>query len=140
MLDWGTMREDVARNAPVPEFVEGALSDMWIAPPFSILNTNLAAWRERKRYWLSMGIQSELGRDSDVLYDQASQDRLNEIGGTSFVASSVFDPVLCELVYRWWAPPGGAILDPFAGGSVRGVVAGYLGHQYTGIDLSGATA
>lgn len=52
-------------------------------------------------------------------------------GGTS-----IFDPVLCELAYRWWAPEGGAILDPFAGGSVRGLVAAKLGHPYTGIDLS----
>ncbi len=52
-------------------------------------------------------------------------------GGTS-----IFDPVLCELAYRWWAPPGGTILDPFAGGSVRGIVAAKLGHPYTGIDLS----
>lgn len=30
---------------------------------------------------------------------------------------------------------GGGILDPFAGGSVRGIVAHYLGYQYTGIDI-----
>lgn len=49
--------------------------------------------------------------------------------------TSVFDPVLCELMYRWFCPPGGAVLDPFAGGSVRGVVASWLGYAYTGIDL-----
>ena len=49
--------------------------------------------------------------------------------------TSIFDPVLCELAYRWFCPPGGAILDPFAGGSVRGVVAGLLGRKYLGIDL-----
>lgn len=48
---------------------------------------------------------------------------------------SIFDPVLCELAYRWFCPLGGAILDPFAGGSVRGVVAGKLGRRYTGIEL-----
>ncbi len=37
--------------------------------------------------------------------------------------TSIFDPVLCELAYRWFCPPGGLILDPFAGGSVRGIVA-----------------
>jgi len=50
--------------------------------------------------------------------------------------TSIFDPVLCELAYRWWCPPGGTILDPFAGGSVRGIVAAWLDHAYTGIDLS----
>jgi hypothetical protein len=51
--------------------------------------------------------------------------------------TSIFDPVLCELAYRWFCPAGGAVLDPFAGGSVRGIVAARLGHPYTGIDLSG---
>jgi len=49
--------------------------------------------------------------------------------------TSIFDPVLCELAYRWFCPPGGAILDPFAGGSVRGIVAAKLGRNYTGVDL-----
>lgn len=49
--------------------------------------------------------------------------------------TSIFDPTLCELVYTWFCPPGGAILDPFAGGSVRGIVAAYLGRKYTGLDL-----
>jgi DNA modification methylase len=58
--------------------------------------------------------------------------------GTALVApgTSIFDPVLCELVYRWWCPAGGHVLDPFAGGSVRGIVAAKLGHPYTGVDLS----
>ena len=51
--------------------------------------------------------------------------------------TSVFDPVLCEVVYRWFCPPRGKILDPFAGGSVRGIVAVKLGHTYVGIELSG---
>lgn len=49
--------------------------------------------------------------------------------------TSIFDPVLCELAYRWFCPEGGSVLDPFAGGSVRGVVAAQLGRRYTGIDL-----
>lgn len=54
---------------------------------------------------------------------------------TTTGATSIFDPVLCELAYRWFAPAGGVVLDPFAGGSVRGIVAGRLGHPYHGIDL-----
>jgi hypothetical protein len=49
--------------------------------------------------------------------------------------TSIFDPVLCEIAYRWFCPPGGTIVDPFAGGSVRGIVAGHLGFQYIGVDL-----
>lgn len=50
--------------------------------------------------------------------------------------TSIFDPVLCELNYRWFCPPGGTVLDPFAGGSVRGIVASKLGRHYVGVDLS----
>lgn len=49
--------------------------------------------------------------------------------------TSIFDPVLCELSYRWFCPPGGTILDPFAGGSVRGIVASKLGRRYVGMEL-----
>jgi DNA modification methylase len=49
--------------------------------------------------------------------------------------TSIFDPVLCELAYSWFCPPGGSVLDPFAGGSVRGIVAAKLGRLYCGIDL-----
>lgn len=49
--------------------------------------------------------------------------------------ASVFDPVLAELIYRWFCPPGGSVLDPFAGGATRGVVASRLGLRYAGIDL-----
>ena len=46
---------------------------------------------------------------------------------------SVFDPVIAEIIYKWFAKK--KILDPFAGGSVRGIVANYLGYEYTGIEL-----
>lgn len=52
-----------------------------------------------------------------------------------YVGTSIFDPVLCEIMYTWFNVQGGKIFDPFAGGSVRGIVAAYLGYDYTGIDL-----
>lgn len=63
-------------------------------------------------------------------YQRAGEDAAPASSGTS-----IFDPVLCELAYRWFSPPGGLVLDPFAGGSVRGIVASKLGRQYLGIDL-----
>jgi len=54
---------------------------------------------------------------------------------THVLGTSIFDPVLAEIVYRWFCPKDGLILDPFAGGSVRGIVAGYLGYRYIGIEL-----
>lgn len=54
----------------------------------------------------------------------------------TITGTSIFDPVLCELAYRWFCPAGGLVLDPFAGGSVRGIVASKLGRRYVGVDLS----
>lgn len=58
-------------------------------------------------------------------------------GGLSSEQSgtSIFDPVICELAYRWFSPPRGVVLDPFAGGSVRGIVASHLGREYHGVEL-----
>lgn len=60
----------------------------------------------------------------------AVQERAGGVAGTS-----VFDPVLCELMYKWFAPKGGKILDPFAGESTKGIIANFLGYQYTGVEL-----
>ena len=49
--------------------------------------------------------------------------------------TSVFDPVLCEISYAWYTKEGDRIIDPFAGGSVRGIVAHKMGRRYTGIEL-----
>lgn len=62
-------------------------------------------------------------------------DTSRKILAASASGTSIFDPVLCELAYRWFCPAGGAILDPFAGGSVRGIVASCLGFAYTGVEL-----
>lgn len=61
-----------------------------------------------------------------------------ERGGSSSLSdtgTSVFDPVLCELSYAWYTREGDRVLDPFAGGSVRGVVAERMGRRYTGVEL-----
>jgi hypothetical protein len=49
--------------------------------------------------------------------------------------TSIFDPVLCYLFYRWYTPRDSYIIDPFAGGSVRGMLAAILGRYYTGMEL-----
>lgn len=68
-----------------------------------------------------------------------SQEWVNEKGTkgncSEQTGTSIFDPVLCELIYRWFSPKGGTVLDPFAGGSVRGVIASLLERQYIGIEL-----
>lgn len=123
--------------------VEGVtLAGRFVMPPFTVLDTRQGPWQSRKRQWHDLGISSDDGRDASPFtkrkgltdVDPDTLDivslRIMNVGTVS-----VFDPVLCELIYRWFAPPGGTILDPFAGGSVRGIVAGILGYRYTGIDL-----
>jgi hypothetical protein len=181
----------------------GGLATEFLIPPFSVLNAREGWWQDRKRAWISLGIESEVGRGenllrmSDTMLEPDPKKRAQMIaereaqvgqardltygaiskeyegGGGAFrqgmrgkgrvdtnatktqswvqqkiaegdvsaglagnqSGTSIFDPVLCELIYRWFAPKGGRVLDPFAGGSVRGVVAAALGRQYVGIDL-----
>jgi hypothetical protein len=82
------------------------------------------------------------GKPSKATKAINTQDWVNETKGEEFTGlganqsgTSIFDPVLTELAYRWFSPPGGLILDPFAGGSVRGIVASILNRRYIGIDL-----
>jgi DNA modification methylase len=109
------------------------LRDKFIEPPFSILDTKSGNWQKRKRLWLQKGIKSEIGRDVKTF------GKFNPLNGDSKrfekIETSIFDPALCEVLYHWFCPDGGTILDPFAGGSVRGIVANYLGYKYTGIDI-----
>lgn len=200
-------------GSPIAQtLTKGVLGQQFGVPPFSVLNAMKGEWQERKRRWLELGIQSELGRGGNLLSisdsceeyrqragnyaspggsprpacDYSNKDRGdgagkpirkhtdNLKGGLVFKmtmipyadqhgwkppsappepglfeehadateisaansGTSIFDPVLCELMYRWFCPPGGQIVDPFAGGSVRGVTAAVLGRRYWGCDLS----
>lgn len=114
------------------------LRDKFIEPPFSVLDSKTRGWQNRKKLWINKGLKSEVGRDSKAI-----------IGGTDIYRNiskkegynnrdnyvSVFDPALCEVIYHWFCPERGKILDPFAGGSVRGIVGNYLGYKYSGIDI-----
>lgn len=113
----------------------GALAAKFLVPPFTVLDTKQGRWQDRKREWkaMSTALVSDEGRDVNPFPhdDSFMGDVARQVGA----AGSVFDPVLCEVSYKWFNLPGGAILDPFAGGAVRGVVASCLGYPYTGIDL-----
>ena len=111
------------------------LRERFIEPPFSVLDTKGGEWQNRKRKWLAIGLKSEIGRDANVYNNKKWLDSKEEDGLKGSTDTSIFCPALTELIYRWFAPEGGRILDPFAGGSVRGIVANYLGYSYTGIDL-----
>lgn len=115
---------------PIPS---NLLSDRFLVPPFSILDSKQGYWQDRKRNWINLGIQSEIGRDAK---SYTTEHIAEAYGRKSMNGTSIFDPVLCEIAYKWFSKDNDKILDPFAGGSVRGLVAGMLKRNYTGIDLS----
>lgn len=110
------------------------LSQRYIVPPYSVLDTRKKYWRDRKSHWLKM-----LGKDSDsregVLYDSlamrmpdlysSTKSEREALGITfeeyvekyvpseivkaekdksAYAGASVFDPVLAEIVYHWFTP------------------------------------
>lgn len=160
LIDWGFADQDFSfmEEATTTEGDvaggKGSLADRFGIPPFSVLNARDGIWQERKKAWLKIGIKSELGRGDDTEGDGTTKGRTFGHGLTSskygkcletgigekygreeMTGTSIFDPVLCELAYRWFSPAGGTIIDPFAGGSVRGIVAAEVGRQYIGVDL-----
>jgi DNA modification methylase len=109
------------------------LRDQFIEPPFSVLDTKSGNWQRRKKLWSSLGIKSEVGRDNKKV--NSIRFDTNGVDITKNPYQSIFDPALCEVLYKWFCDENGSILDPFAGGSVRGIVANKLGYKYTGIDI-----
>ena len=109
----------------------GPVAERFLFPPFTVLDAKSGDWLERKRAWQALGMRSEIGRNikPTSCATEWMQRGAVEEGG------SIFDPVLVELACRWFSPPNGQVVDPFAGGSVRGIVAAQLGLNYWGCDL-----
>lgn len=129
---WDLDLDDWGIDFPAPKLYEdGTLSREFIVPPFTVLDTRTTEWLQRKRAWQTVIEASEKGRGVNLLGFSGSKVMPSREGYTS-----IFDPVLCEIIYRWFNVVGGSILDPFAGGSVRGIVAGTMGMRYHGNDLS----
>lgn len=99
--------------------------------PHSVLNTTTPQWRNRRRQLRESGIAGNdiLGREHVRLYHGEEHQKIN--GG-----KSSFDPVLADLMYQWYAPHGGHVVDPFAGGITRGALAVHHDMTYEGVDLS----
>lgn len=126
-------------DPPLPTRGHVPLVDQFVVPPFSVLDARKGYWTTRKREWRAWGVRPEEGRDnlgttpvtcnaSEGVVDYMSN-RGPKAGG------STFDPVLAEVVMRWFCPTGGHVLDPFGGESTKGLVAGALGLDYTGVEL-----
>lgn len=116
------------------------LRDRYLVPPFSILDAKTGSWLEHRYQW-----ENILQDREDNVRDKTSN------GNTPYILTdywreqfhvrstrliSTFDPFLAEILVKWFSKPGMTVLDPFAGGIVRGAVSHILGRHYEGIDIS----
>ena len=144
---------------------ESSLFDRFVVPPFSILDTRKGYWQDRKKKWYDLiGDMGESRNDTLVtsleikykdLYQRTREHR-KELGisfkeyiekyvpkedleheQSKIVAQgvSILDPVMAEIVCRWFGLKDGRAFDCFAGDSVFGFVLAYLGNDFTGVEL-----
>ena len=105
------------------------LIESFVVPPFSTLDTRQGYWIDRKRMWEKYLGDTGATRDGDFgrTYNITKQGLYKQ--------TSMFDPVLVELMYKWFCPNEGKILDPFGGEQTKGIVAGLMGYKYLGVEL-----
>jgi hypothetical protein len=115
------------------------LQDKFIVPPFSILNTREGYWQERKKYWNTLiGDNGETRNniESKVNATVSNWENKPYKGGIIRESSiSILDPVLAEIVNKWFGLESCNTFDCFAGDSIFGYVSSYLGNLFTGIEL-----
>ena len=113
-----------------PKYKSIPLIDDFIIPPFSYLDTKMKYWKDRRSMWNKYVGDSTETRDGDFgrVYNFQKQSLQKR--------TSTFDPVLVELMYKWFCPKDNIkILDPFGGEQTKGIVAGCLGYEYYGVEL-----
>lgn len=143
---------------PEPDLMGDKLSDQFIVGPFTVLDAK--TWSVRRSKWkeclgLAKGFGGEVASSAGggkFAHARGVRDEMEGIqrkvgtGGSATInvsgapgerdtGGSSFDPVCAEVHYWWFCPPGGQVLDPFAGSCVRGMVAAWRGYHYIGNDL-----
>ena len=143
-----------------------SLVDRFVIPPFSILDTRKGYWQSRKKAWRELiGDMGESRNDTlikspEIKYkdiykksrahreslgigfqeylDKYVSEEVKEREASKVLSAgvSLFDPVLSEIVCRWFAPSKGSkIFDCFAGDTQKGLVFGSCGYEFTGVEL-----
>ena len=107
------------------------LAERFIVPPFDIFNARGGAWIKRKRAWNKMINDKAQARADAKPFNTTADYMLGKMNSQT----SILDPVLSEIVCKWFSPAGGRCFDCFAGDTVFGYVSAYLGHPFTGIEL-----
>lgn len=122
---------DLFKDEPEEKYADGVAGSMsanYGVPPFSVLDTRQGPWGKRKAQW------------RDLIGDNG-ESRENTLGSEGGMIAgmnngvSLLDPVLAEIIVSWFGKSGGVAVDPFAGDTVFGFVAGSLGMQFQGIEL-----
>jgi len=142
-----------------------SLNERFIVPPFSILDTRKGYWQARKKVWREkIGDMGESRNDTlitslEIKYKdlyQKTREHREQLGisfreyldkyvseeekereGSKVLSAgvSLLDPVMSELVCRWFGLDNCKTFDCFAGDSVFGHVSASLGNEFTGIEL-----
>nr|DAS76259.1 MAG TPA: Putative modification methylase [Caudoviricetes sp.] len=121
--------EDVEDDEYEDTSETGSLARDFIIPPFNIFDARGGAWNERKKLWRKFIKDNGESREG-LLMD-------GKMGKSEFATVSLLDPILSEIVVKWFAPhkENNNIFDCFAGDTVFGFVSSYLGNNFTGIEL-----
>lgn len=127
-LDWGI--DDIDTNHSASTETHEKLSDRFIISPFSILDARRGEWVERKRIWRAKIGDEGQARDVTVIGNS-----MNGYIEDNFANASILDPVLSEVICKWFALDNSKVFDVFAGDTVFGYVSSALGHSFTGIEL-----
>lgn len=119
---------------PSPALALDVAGDPFPMPPVDVIDARRGWWQARRRRWIE---RIGDGRETREHLGEQRPARAGTAMGTMGLRAggSGFDPVLADLLYRWYAPPGGLVLDPFAGGATRGLVAAHWGLAYVGVDV-----
>ena len=75
--------------------------------------------RDPNYYRKKRQAEAMLGReltDEEFMLKYWEDSNYNSGTSLSSTGTSIFDPVLCELMYLWFTNPGDMIIDPFSGG------------------------
>lgn len=105
----------------------------FLVPPFSVLDARAGYWQDRKKAWREIIKDDAITREGAQIFQGIGA--LTDISDTS-----IFDPCLAEVIITWFTPKKDEndrpkLFDVFAGDTSFGVVGGWLGCDFTGIEL-----
>ena len=141
LVDWSndTEAEDTdfddeqGANKESEEQANRQLKDVFVVPPFSILDTRQGYWQEQKKAWREL--INDKGETRQGTLFKSSGDPVSDKHKAVSGGVSLLDPVLAEISIKWFGFTGCKTFDCFAGDSVFGFVSDYLGNEFTGIEL-----